>query len=777
MKSGVRGVFAAVRVDGLHTFGKMEIRMNGIEDIFGVAIAAATGGGVSAPPVVSVPVSHDPGVMDNRQAGGVPTTTAMCSLAAFVDKTFITNANARRNAGVDAKLRYCIMSQTCQYTPEQKAKMKAAGIDERVYAPITATKVRAAKAMLNDIFNSASDRPWTLSPTPDPTLPKKVVEECYQKIQLEIQFTFIKLAQMGVQALPPKYEQLLKTLIMKRTADRYEEIMNFKRNFARSRAKRLEEKVHDMMIEGGWVKAFSEYCDYICTYGTGLIIGPVPRVVPVQRCKETNLGTVKYVREYELKPTWEAVNPMDCYPAPDAKDVEDGPLCIRIKYSPNELWQYVNKVGAKKNPDTASGWMVETVKALLDLHPQGGVKLNIEPYDPLRRLAERGGHEDPEDCTFEGVRCFASVRGSMLIEMGITKNRNGKIINWSEFYRVETIVIDGFVVYCRIIDDRFGVPISKGVFYEIPGSWWGEAIADKLFLVQNTMNNAIKSLMQNMAAASGPMYWMKDVSSVVDRDGSGLKMRPHKMWFFNNNGMGSPNSGAPIGTIQVPSNASELMSVWDKMKLQADDDSGIPAYTYGQSSGQGGALRTSSGLQIFTEAASRGMKMVVSTSDRLVTRDQVHKAAVWVLLYDSDPEVKGDCEVLPDGVMGKILRAQQEQQRQQLLATFSKNPYLLQMVGPKGLMALLRPTIQDVGINPDDVLPSEARLEELELLEKIKQLAAAQNGMTPQGQQSAEPGADGGAQPEQPGGGGEVIDVGSPEEPAPGSANERRNVA
>jgi hypothetical protein len=105
-----------------------------------------------------------------------------------------------------------------------------------------------------------------------------------------------------------------------------------------------------------------------------------------------------------------------------------------------------------------------------------------------------GGSGDSDDCTFEAVRCFLSVRGSELAEIGIVKNRDGKKIVLGDFYHVEAIVIDSKVVYCRILDARFDVPISKGVFYELPGSFWGESIADKLRFVQMMQNNTAKAL-------------------------------------------------------------------------------------------------------------------------------------------------------------------------------------------------------------------------------------------------------------------------------------------
>ena len=744
--------------------------METIEEIFGVALATADSGDGNKT-VSNTGVAND----EPKPAAVVPTTFPMGRLASFVQETWRIAVDHRRTSGVDEKLRYALLSQTCQYTDEQKTKMRAAGIDPRIYSPITATKVRAAKAMLVDIFNSSGEWPFTVSPTPDPDVPEKVAEEAEKEIGRELENVFTQLEQMGVQQLGPQENAILQRIVEQATQNRYDEIMNQKISFARTRARRMERKVQDMMAEGGWIKAFNEYVDYICTYGTGLIIGPVPRVMAVNKCIESKkTASRKYKRIYRMIPTYEAVNPCDCYPAPDAKDVEDGPLCIRIKYTANELWQYVTHCG-RTNSDKAEGWMPQTVRALLDRYPKGGLKIDSEPYDPVRRDAEKNGTEDPRDCTLEGIRCFASVRGSDLIEFGVTKTMAGEEIKYQDFYRVETIVIGGFVVYCRILDDRLGLPVSKGVFYELPGSWWGESVADKLCLVQSVMNNSIKALMQNMSVASGPMYWINDISRLSDKSPAGLKFRPHKVFPFQSSMMG--NSGAPMGVVSVPSNASELLAVWEKMRIQADDDSGIPAYTYGQSSGQG-ALRTASGLAIFTEAASRGMKMVISSTDRLVTRDQVQKTCNYILLYDLDLSLKGDCEVHAAGVMGKILKAQQDQQRLQLFNSVVGNPILTQIIGARGIMALLRPSIQDVNINPDDVIPSEERLKQIELVQQLQQICAATQAKIQADQNAASmAGANGGGNVPQA----EPNTGVMPEKPetaaVPGGVAERRNVA
>lgn len=675
----------------------------------------------------------------------IPTTFPMSRLATFVMGQWRINVDHRKNSGVDARLRKALLAQTCSFTPDQREKMRKAGISEDVYAPITAVKVRAAKAMLVDIFQSAGDWPFTLSATPDPEVPAQIEADAVESVQQDIQKVFDGLRAAGIQQLTPQASSILNKIVANAVSTRYDEIQHRKEEFAKTRAKRMEKKVQDYFTQGGFVDAFQEYVNYVCVYGTGIILGPIPRVMPMNECTtDKKSGVPKYKRVLREIPTYEAVNPFDCYPAPDAKTVDDGPVCFRVKYTSDELWQYVSKP-AGQDSEKANGWMWHTVRALLDRYPRGNCKIDADPVDALRRMSEKNGTEDPGDCTLEGVRCFASVRGSDLIDFGVKKNRDGKAINFSEFYQVETIVIGGFVVYCRILDNRIGRPISKGVFYELPGSWWGESIAEKVAMCQNVMNNSIKALMQNMAAASGPMYWMRDVAQFVDKDGTGLKIRPHKLFTFQSTYQS--NSGTPLGVISVPSNASELLAVWEKMKTQADDDSGIPAYTYGQASGNSGAMRTAQGLAIFTEAASRGMKMVISTTDRLVTRNIVKKTADYILLYDTNLELKGDCEVLPAGVMGKILRAQQDQQRLQLLNMVTSNQFLLQMCGVKGVMALLRPSIQDVNINPDDVLPSAERVRELDQVNLIIQLSQAAQAQG-QAQQAQMQGAAAGQPPQ-----------------------------
>ena len=699
---------------------------------------------------------------------GVFQTETMGAMAAWATAQFRRNFDARQRSGVDARLARAMEANCCRYTREQRDKLERAGIDSRIYSPITSVKVRAAKSMLVDLVNSAEDPLFQIQPTASPEVPESVTEQVGEEMAAEIENVISMFASAGSQGIPPNAMSVLESLVAKMSAGRVDEVRNREMSEARARAKRLETKVFDAMQEGGFRDAFNDYVNNICVYGTGIILGPLPKTVCGNVCRDEKdksgkpTGVRKYFRKHKRILAFESVSPVDCYPPPDASSIDDGPLCIRVRYTADELWRFTveAKDGVGTTETNGEGWNAATVRDLLALHPSGGVTMAEFRRDPNIRAAENKPPEDVFDCGFDGFRIFASVRGSMLHSVGVTVDRRDRKVEQQKYYRVDAIVVGGYVVYCRILDDEVGFPVVKGVYYEVPGSWWGESIADKLVLVQSTMNNCIRWLLTNMAVASGPMYWVRDLQTLADRTPNGLRFAPHKVFAFNRSMMGG-DSGAPMGIIDVPSNINELLALWEKMKAQADDDSGVPAYTYGQSGGQG-ALRTASGLAMFTEAANRGMKMVITSTDYLVIMPLARKTADWFLANDPDQSIKCDVEVAPTGLMGKIMSAQQAEQRRGVLQMVITNPSLTQIVGVRGIVELFRPSVRDLNINPDNVVPSDDRIREQELLAQIQQIMTAT-----QGAQDAVQGVAQEAAPQQ-----------APQQPPqPGSVAERRGVA
>lgn len=729
--------------------------------------------------MAGVSVSEDAANAVTKDAEAA-TPAPMIALERLTMEHFRKARDYRRECGIDEKLRYSLLAQTCKFSAEQKQSLVANGVSshivDKLFTPVTATKSRAAKAMLIDLVNQGGDPLFKIEPTPMPDTPQRIEDEVVSEGEAFINATFATLQAQGITQLPPDVERKLISAIYGMTDGLHEEASNRQDEFARSRAKRLQRKTWDAMVEGGWDKAFSQYIDSICIYGTGVIIGPVPRVKARRKWtydRKTKISKCKWT--YETVPVFESVNPFDCYPAPGAVEIGDGPLCIRVRYTPDNLWRYCEKAKgvAKENGE---GWRALTLHGILASHPEGGVQLDAEPDDAERLKAENKTSDKSNDCMFEGVRCFMSVRGSSLAEIGIVKLQDGSAVKINDFYRVETVVIDGKIVYCRILDDMLDLPVSKGKFYDLPGSWWGESIAGKVSFVQMVQNNIGVALVRNLAAASGPQMWINNVQRLLDKGPAALQMAPYKVWAFQDLAtFGVANSGAPMGMMSVPSNASELMGVWERMKTQSDIDSGIPAYTEGQTSGQGGALRTAAGLAMFTEASTRGMKMVMTTTDMDVIRTSAQRMADWILATDTDMSLKGDAHVRAVGLIGRILKAQRDQARTQFFNSVATNPYLQQLIGPKGAVALLRPALADLDVNPEDIIPSESRMKFLEAVAEVKTVNELSQGLPAQGSQG-EQGMGGEMPPPEAQGAPQGADMGN-EQPAAGTVAERRSVA
>jgi hypothetical protein len=114
------------------------------------------------------------------------------------------------------------------------------------------------------------------------------------------------------------------------------------------------------------------------------------------------------------------------------------------------------------------------------------------------------------------------------------------------------------------------------------------------------------------------------------------------------------------------------------------------------------------------------------------------------------------------GLIGRILKVQRDAMRIQLLNLCLNSEVLLQAVGVKGVIEMFRPSLEGLDLNPDDILPSKARIREQDIVMQISQLVKAAGGLAEEGS---------------PAGGGMQSGVAPVEAPAGGAVAERRGVA
>ena len=170
--------------------------------------------------------------------------------------------------------------------------------------------------------------------------------------------------------------------------------------------------------------------------------------------------------------------------------------------------------------------------------------------------------------------------------------------------------------------------------------------------------------------------------------------------------------------------------VYQHFCKQADDQSGIPAYVYGDMQ-VGGAGRTASGLSMLMGSAGKGIRQVIMHIDGNVTFPAVEAQYNWNMRYDDDDSIKGDVKITPMGAVTLANREQLNVRRVEFLQA-TANPIDAEIVGKPGRAAILREVAKGLSMPVDEIVPSK---EKLEVQEKL--VAAVQAQQQAQTQQAA----------------------------------------
>ena len=709
----------------------------------------------------------------------VRTTPREMTLARFVNGVFQTNEQYAVRQGYHDQMRESWRVCRSEYSPAEKRKLAMLGIPDDVSEPVVELRKNIALSQMKEILSTSGHLPVKFSSTSHPDVPSYVTEERLKQILDEMTQVIVATGQMPTPEMAAQFGR-----------NRMAEILNTEREHANDEIALLERRVRDDFEEAEFIRDFNQGLEYLAIYGTALWEGPVPCVRWKNDWKED--GKIRRVAKPGV--AFRAINPLDVYPSPDQTGVEDGAICIKVRFAPHDLWLNATEVGGD---DAETGvWFKDTVADLLAKYPTGGVRLSWQDGDEKNR--EMRGQSTwcaDASCMMEGISYYGQVKGNLLLRMGIVKTHDKKTVDPEGFYEVNAIVIDDYCVYCRIINPCMGRPLSKAQFYENADNFFGNSIAQRLISYQRVMNGCLQSLIVNMNMTGAPMGWISDASRLLDKSPTRFQFLGGKIFAFKASTAGvALQSGPPMGVLRVDSRIPEILNVMNMAIKRIDDVSEIPSYTYGQNV-TGGAGRTFSGLAMLTEASNRSTKMRIDHLSINCINRMAKMDAYRLMIYDDKIGYTGDVEVVPTGVMGLVLKQQEMQKVLQLMQMVANNQFLVQTVGARGLMELFRQVLETYDIaNIDKIIPSKGSLDLQEYVSRLQSAANAQTAVN-QAQQPQIP-AQGGELPapqnmgqeyaggEQGGGeeraqtyqrGIETYEM--PSEPMPGSANERRSVA
>ena len=640
------------------------------------------------------------------QAAAALPQSVESALAGHIKGAFERAKTARQAAGIDEHLLSALRNRRGVYDAQKLAEIAEAGAPD-IFVMLTDQKVSEAIAWLADVFGITEQTPLpaTLEPTPIPDLPadarEKIVQHTLAAFQNDVQTGKIPagvFAQGGDQAaqvfaMLQAYAKLLR-----------DDTLRMMREEAEVRAKRMEQKIGDQFAESGWIDAFQDGLDDLCTMGTMLIEGPILRKQEKLVWRDGR-ATV----EERVAIEFERFSPLDAYPAPDAVSPEEGDFVRRIRWGRG-------KIRALRGLPGVNNGAVD--RLLANTAYSRGWK-TIQPTDTERlRLADQ--QQNGQSSTIEGLKFWGCVSGRLLLDWGMDPAE----LDENEDYEVCALMFANEVVRVLFNYDPLGRrPVSKTVYERTNGSFWGRGVPHLMVDIQKAVNGAARALLHNMALASGSQI-VCDMTQLHPAEDP-TKVYPHKVWqVVRKPGL----DGKPVESFKIDSNANELLIVLNDFLSKADARTRIPSYAFGNDK-VAGAARTMGGLTILLNQASRSVKRILGNIDRDITRPSVERVFTFNMLFDPDDSIKGDVQIVVRGVLGLMVREQRQANLSAWLAQ-TANPVDMSIIGRERRRAALEAAADDMLELPTaDLVPTKDQFEEQQRAEaEMGQVAAGPVG-------------------------------------------------
>ena len=408
-------------------------------------------------------------------------------------------------------------------------------------------------------------------------------------------------------------------------------------------AKKMEKKIQDQLEESGASKHLRSSAFECCLFGTGILKGPM--ALDKEYPKWDDAG--KYDPLKKIVPTVSHVSIWNFYPDPDAANMDQVEYCVeRHKMSRKDLKDL------KRRP-----FFRETaIDNAIDMGPD----YQREYWESV--MEDDNGHPDVE--RWEVLEYWGYMEAKHLREKGVTVDKEIKdddLVNvnvWTCQNEVLRLVINPF--------QPARIPYYAAPYEVNPYSFFGIGVAENMEDTQILMNGFMRMAVDN-GALSGNLVFEIDETNLVP--GQDLQIYPGKVFRRQ---AGAPGQ-ALFGT-QFPNVSQQNMMLFDKARILADESTGLPSYSYGQT-GVMGVGRTASGISMLMNAANGSIRTVVKNLDDYLLGPLGRALFAFNMQFDFDPEIKGDLEVSARGTESLMANEVRSQRLMQFLGVVS-NPIL-----------------------------------------------------------------------------------------------------
>ncbi len=487
-------------------------------------------------------------------------------------------------------------------------------------------------------------------------------------------------------------------------------------------ARRLEKLILDQIEESNGSIELRNAIFESCLLGTGIIKGPFTYNKTLHKYTDTGNGR-EYSPETVKVPKMEFVSIWDFYPDPNARTMEEAEYVIqRHRLNKNQVLDLVNRPFFNKQA------ILECIRM--------GAKYNKKSWETDIDL-EKSQYADIESSRFEVMEYWGTIDAMSAREEGLELDES---VDDMEEVQVNVWMIRDKVI--RIVQNPFKpfrTPYQAFVYEKNPYTFFGIGVPENMDDAQQIMNGHARMAIDNLALAGNLIF---DVDESALASNQTMEVFPGKIFKRQ---AGVP--GQSIYGLKFPNTAPENMQMFDKFRQLADESTGIPSYSHGQTGVQS-MTRTASGMSMLMGAASLNIKTVIKNIDDQLIKPLGEALFQWNMqFYEGDLPIHGDLEIKATG-SSSLMKKEVRSQRLTMFLQTVQNPAIAPFVR---MSEVIKELAFSLDLDPAEILNTK---DEAEIYAKIIGQQNANKGTSPQTPNPSELGAmgsDGGVPPETPG--------------------------
>jgi len=481
---------------------------------------------------------------------------------------------------------------------------------------------------------------------------------------------------------------------------------------AEKAARRMEKLIHDQIEESNGSAEIRNALLESALLGTGIVKGPFNFNKKLHQWSSE--GDERNYNPLEVRvPRIEFVSCWDFYPDPAATNIEECEFIVhRHKMNKSQLRQLRNM----------PYFDADAIRSCIQMGA------NYVEKDFESQLKDDNRSDESYTSNFEVLEYWGIMDAEYAREVGIELD--------DEIDDLDEVQINAWVCGDKLLRavinpfTPYRIPYNAFPYERNPYNFFGIGVAENMDDSQQIMNGHARMAIDNLALA-GSLVFDVDESALVG--GQSMEVYPGKV-FRRQAGM----PGQSIYGLKFPNTAPENMMMFDKFRQLADEQTGIPSYSHGQTGVQS-MTRTASGMSMLLGASSLNIKTVIKNLDDFLLKPLGESYFQWNMqFFEGGLDVKGDLEVKATGT-NSLMQKEVRSQRLTMFLQTAQSPAIAPFVKISKLVSELAYSLD---LDPDEILNDP---EEAAIMAQIIGMQNAQQAtgeeLSPLGQQPGDMGA------------------------------------